>query len=105
MKNKLFTYLFGLLIMAQLSAQFLDTASPLQFDGSGTLSKTISGFSLAGRSIALKDPITIEGVALRFTGDIAAQIWIQYVYPSGELSNKYPRSEPGIYLLINFKDK
>ena len=33
MKNKLLTYLFGLLITTQLSAQFLDTASPLQFDG------------------------------------------------------------------------
>ena len=84
MKNKLFTYLFGLLIMAQLSAQFLDTASPLQFDGSGTLLKTDSKFFLTGRSITLKDPITIEGVALRFSGDIAAQIWIQYEYTNGQ---------------------
>ena len=89
MKNKLLTYLFGLLIMAQLSAQFLDTASPLQFDGAGTLLKTGSKFSLTGKSITLKDPITIEGVALRFSGDIAAQIWIQYEYDNGQLSEKY----------------
>ena len=90
MKNKLFPYLFGLLMIQQLSGQFLDTASPLQFDGSGTLSKTISGFSLTGRSIALKEPISIEGAALRFNGEATSDIWIQYAYPSGELSNKYP---------------
>ena len=49
--NKLLTYLFGLLITAQLSAQFLDTASPLQFDGDGTLLKTGSKFSLTGKHL------------------------------------------------------
>jgi len=89
MKNKLFTYLFGLLIITQINAQFLDSASPLQFDGTGTLSKTTSGFSLQGRSIPLIDPIYIQGAALRFNGDASADIWIQYVYSNNEISEKY----------------
>ena len=89
MKNKLFPCLFGLLIIQQLNGQFLDTASPLEFDGTGALSKTTSGFSLQGRSVPFQEPSFIEGVALRFSGDPNADIWIQYVY-NDEVSEKYP---------------
>ena len=89
MKNKLFPCLFGLLIIQQLNGQFLDTASPLEFDGTGDLSKTTSGFSLQGRSVPFQEPSFIEGAALRFSGDPNADIWIQYVY-NDEVSEKYP---------------
>ena len=89
MKNKLFPCLFGLLIIQQLNGQFLDTASPLEFDGTGDLSKTTSGFSLQGRSVPFQEPSFIEGAALRFSGDPNADIWIQYVY-NNEVSEKYP---------------
>ena len=89
MKNKLFPCLFGFLIIQQLNGQFLDTTSPLQFDGTGALSKTTSGFSLQGRSVPFQEPSFIEGVALRFSGDPNADIWIQYVY-NNEVSEKYP---------------
>ena len=89
MKNKLFPCLFGFLIIQQLNGQFLDTASPLQFDGTGALSKTTSGFSLQGRSVPFQEPSFIEGAALRFSGDPNADIWIQYVY-NNEVSEKYP---------------
>ena len=89
MKNKLFPCLFGLLIIQQLNGQFLDTASPLEFDGTGALSKTTSGFSLQGRSVPFQEPSFIEGAALRFSGDPNADIWIQYVY-NNEVSEKYP---------------
>ncbi len=89
MKNKLFPCLFGFLIIQQLNGQFLDTASPLQFDGTGALSKTTSGFSLQGRSVPFQEPSFIEGAALRFSGDPNADIWIQYVY-NDEVSEKYP---------------
>ncbi len=89
MKNKLFPCLFGFLIIQQLNGQFLDTASPLEFDGTGALSKTTSGFSLQGRSVPFQEPSFIEGAALRFSGDPNADIWIQYVY-NDEVSEKYP---------------
>ena len=89
MKNKLFPCLFGFLIIQQLNGQFLDTASPLEFDGTGDLSKTTSGFSLQGRSVPFQEPSFIEGAALRFSGDPNADIWIQYVY-NNEVSEKYP---------------
>ena len=95
------TYIITLLttvLLSELSGQLLDTASPIDFDRNPALSKTSSGYLLKGRSLKLNVFTHIEGAALRFSGDISASVWIQYVFKGDSLSEKYPAKlfhEPG----------
>ena len=87
------TYIITLLttvLLSELSGQLLDTASPIDFDRNPALSKTGSGYLLKGSSLKLNVSTHIEGVALRFRGDISASVWIQYVFNGDSLSEKYP---------------
>ena len=95
------TYIITLLttvLLSELSGQLLDTASPIDFDRNPALSKTGSGYLLKGSSLKLNVSTHIEGVALRFGGDIGASVWIQYIFKGDSLSEKYPAKlfdEPG----------
>lgn len=88
MKNFIIT-LVVCAFLSDLSAQFLDTATPIEFEDSPRLLKTNSGYLLEGRSLPLNAFTKIEGAALRFVGDTTASVWIQYIFKGDSLSKKY----------------
>ena len=84
MKNILIT----IFLLSQIYAQFLDSASPIEFEDTGRLSKVNSVFTLTGSSKKIPELTKIEGAVLRFDGDSASSVEIQYVFLSGALSEK-----------------
>ena len=84
MKNILIT----IFLLSQIYAQFLDSASPIEFEDTGRLSKVNSVFTLTGSSKKIPELTKIEGAVLRFDGDIASSVEIQYMFLSGALSEK-----------------
>ena len=94
MKNILIT----IFLLSQIYAQFLDSASPIEFEDTGRLSKVNSVFTLTGSSKKIPELTKIEGAVLRFAGDSASSVEIQYVFTSGTLSEKMNAkifAEPG----------
>ena len=90
--------LFTFLIFFQLNAQLLDTATPIEFEETRSLSKTSSGFLIESTSLDFNSALNIEGAALRFSGNIKSRVWVQYVFKSDSLSPIYKKklfSEPG----------
>lgn len=90
--------LFTFLIFFQLNAQLLDTATPIEFEETPILLKTSTGFLVESASFNFSSPLSIEGAALRFSGNIKSRVWVQYVFESDSLSPIYKTklfSEPG----------
>ena len=80
--------LIAIFLLSQIYAQFLDSASPIGFEDTGRLSKVNSVFTLMGSSKKIPELTKIEGAVLRFDGDSASSVEIQYVFLSGALSEK-----------------
>ena len=90
--------LIAIFLLSQIYAQFLDSASPIGFEDTGRLSKVNSVFTLMGSSKKIPKLTKIEGAALRFDGDSASSVEIQYVFTSGAVSEKMNAkifTEPG----------
>ena len=90
--------LIAIFLLPQIYAQFLDSASPIEFEDLGKLSKANSVFTLTGSSKKITEIIKIDGAVLRFDGDSASSVKIQYVFPSGTVSEKMNANifvEPG----------
>ncbi len=90
--------LIAIFLLSQIYAQFLDSASPIGFEDTGRLSKVNSVFTLMGSSKKIPELTKIEGAVLRFDGDSASSVEIQYVFTSGAVSEKMNAkifTEPG----------
>ena len=90
--------LIAIFLLSQIYAQFLDSASPIGFEDTGKLSKVNSVFTLMGSSKKIPKLTKIEGAVLRFDGDSASSVEIQYVFTSGAVSEKMNAkifTEPG----------
>ena len=90
--------LIAIFLLPQIYAQFLDSASPIEFEDLGKLSKANSVFTLTGSSKKITEIIKIDGAVLRFGGDSASSVKIQYVFSSGAVSEKMNANifvEPG----------
>ena len=90
--------LIAIFLLSQIYAQFLDSASPIGFEDTGRLSKVNSVFTLMGSSKKIPKLTKIEGAVLRFDGDSASSVEIQYVFASGAVSEKMNAkifTEPG----------
>ena len=90
--------LIAIFLLSQIYAQFLDSASPIGFEDTGRLSKVNSVFTLMGSSKKIPELTKIEGAVLRFDGDSASSVEIQYVFASGAVSEKMNAkifTEPG----------
>ena len=90
--------LIAIFLLSQIYAQFLDSASPIGFEDTGRLSKVNSVFTLMGSSKKIPKLTKIEGAVLRFDGDSASSVEIQYVFTSGAVSEKMNAkifTEPG----------
>ena len=90
--------LIAIFLLSQIYAQFLDSASPIGFEDTGRLSKVNSVFTLMGSSKKIPELTKIEGAVLRFDGDSASSVEIQYVFTSGAVSEKMNAkifAEPG----------
>ena len=90
--------LIAIFLLSQIYAQFLDSASPIGFEDTGRLSKVNSLFTLMGSSKKIPKLTKIEGAVLRFDGDSASSVEIQYVFTSGAVSEKMNAkifTEPG----------
>ncbi len=90
--------LIAIFLLSQIYAQFLDSASPIGFEDTGRLSKVNSVFTLMGSSKKIPELTKIEGAVLRFDGDSASSVDIQYVFASGAVSEKMNAkifTEPG----------
>ena len=74
--------LIAIFLLPQIYAQFLDSASPIEFEDLGKLSKANSVFTLTGSSKKITEIIKIDGAVLRFDGDSASSVKIQYVFSS-----------------------
>ncbi len=72
-----------------MHGQFLDAVREISFDGPGQRVKTSGGYALTGSAISISDGPEIEGVAIRFSGDQQAIVWIQFMEVNGQWSEKY----------------
>ena len=90
--------LIAIFLLSQINSQFLDSASPIRFENLGRLSKVNSVFIFKGSSQKISNQAQIEGAVLRFDGDSASSLEIQYIFSNGVLSKKLKAktfAEPG----------
>lgn len=81
-------FLLTVLVLSGLQAQFLDAVKEISFDGPGQRLKTTSGYQLSGSAFYIPDDLSIEGVAIRFSGDKDAIVWFQFMGAEGHWSEK-----------------
>ena len=75
--------------LSGLQAQFLDAVREISFDGPGQRVKTTSGYQLSGSAFKIGYDSSIEGAAIRLSGDQQAIVWFQFMEGDGQWSKKY----------------
>ena len=84
MRNRLVIFITSIIFSAQINSQFLDTTIPVNFDGPGQLSKVGSQNILTGSVFEIPKKYTIQGAAVRFSGDASALVSFQFLNASGD---------------------
>ena len=83
-----FRSLFILVFLASAKGQYMDAIVPVQFKDPGQAFRSNDQYQLSGNSIDLNQSIIIEGGAIRFSGDTSATVWVQFLRPDGQWTDK-----------------